>query len=66
MARMASSSITAAMALANEGDALYCTTDNLADCTLTAGTAAPVGMITEYISASSVWVRLNEIPLIAG
>jgi hypothetical protein len=58
--------ISATMARANEADVLYGVGDNVADCTLTASTNPPLGIITRFVSASSVWLALNDNRTIAA
>jgi hypothetical protein len=44
-------------AVTNNGDLVYCSTNNLANCTLTPGNE-PIGRVSRYISSGKAWVEI--------
>lgn len=50
----------AGMNLTDEGQLLYCATDNPADVTVVGAGAALIGMVTRYYSATDIEVELNN------
>jgi len=58
--------VTGAAAATDNGAAVYCGSDNLADSTLTEGSAVAIGEVERWISGALCWIRLKPFAASLG